>query len=106
LPVNGGRFKDTFSNEHLELLKTYIIDIERRAFGLTKLQFQKLVYDFAENNGIPYSFNTVTKIAGEGWLAKFMKHCRLSFRTAEAASVGRLMGFNKVNVDLFFSTLK
>lgn len=106
MPVNGGRFKQIFSKEQLEQLKNYIVDIERRAFGLTKVQFQKIVFDFAEKSGIPHSFNNNTKIAGEGWLSKFMSNNNLSLRTPEATSVGRLMCFNKTNVDKFFFTLK
>jgi len=46
-----------------------------------------LVYDFAHQNNIPHRFNNETKLSGD-------------------TSVGRLMAFNKVNVDLFFNTLK
>jgi len=87
-------------------LKTYVTDIERRAFGLTKVQYQKIVYDFAEKEGIQNSFNIDTKMAGEGWLSKFMSTNNLSLRTPAATSVGQLMCFNKTNVDYFFSMLK
>jgi len=87
-------------------LKTYVTDIKRRAFCLTKVQFQKIVYDFAEKEGIPNSFNNDTKMAGEGWLSKFMSTNNLTLRTPEATSVGRLMCFNKTNIDHFFSILK
>lgn len=106
LPVNGGRFKEVFSNEQLEQLKDYIIDIEHRAFGLTKVLCQKLVYDYAEKIGIAHCFNNVTKMTGEGWLSNLMSKHKLSLRTPEATSVGRLMCFNKTNVDNFFCTLK
>lgn len=66
LPVNGGRFKQVFTNEKLEQLKTYIVNIESRAFGLTKLQCQQILYVFAEKSGIAHCFNSVTKLAGEG----------------------------------------
>lgn len=87
-------------------MKTYITDIERRAFGLTKGQFQKIVYDFAEKEGIQNSFNYDTKMAVKGWLSKFMSTNNLSLRTPEATSVGRLMFFNKTNVDHFCIVLK
>jgi hypothetical protein len=61
------RFKEVFSNEQLEQLKDYIIDIERCAFGLTKVQCQKLVYNYAEKVGIAHCFNNVTRMA-EDWL--------------------------------------
>lgn len=106
MPVHGGRFRNTFSMEQLQLLKQYVCDIERRAFGLTKLQLQKLVYDFAESNNINHRFNNNTRMAGEDWCYKFMKDFSFSFRTPEATSVGRLMCFNKTNVDKFFDELR
>lgn len=45
-------------------------------------------------------------MAGEGWLSNFLSKHNLSLRTPEATSVGRLMCFNKTNVDNFFCTLK
>ncbi|KAF0705195.1 tigger transposable element-derived protein 6-like, partial [Aphis craccivora] len=90
-PVHGGRFRDTFSPDELTKLAQYISDIERRAFGLTKLQCQKLVFDFAENNGIAHRFNKEAKIAGQEWLKKFMCNFGFSCRTPESTSVGRLI---------------
>ncbi|XP_008182764.1 uncharacterized protein LOC100162937 [Acyrthosiphon pisum] len=102
-----------YSNHHtryifpdeLTKLAQYISDIECRAFGLTKLQCQILVYDFAENNGIAHRFYKKVKVAGQEWLKKFMCDFGFSFKTPESTSVGRLMCFNKTNVD-FFSALK
>ncbi|KAG5866986.1 hypothetical protein JTB14_028175 [Gonioctena quinquepunctata] len=92
--------------EQLEVLRTYIIDIDKRAFGLTRMQCRRLVYDFAEGDGIPHRFNRQLEMAGEDWLFNFMKKNKLSLRKPEATSIGRLMAFNKVNVDAFFSTLR
>lgn len=66
------------------------------------MQCQKLVYEFAENNGIAHRFNKEVKLAGQEWLKKFMKSFGFSFRTPESTSVGRLMCFNKINVNSFF----
>ncbi|KAL5246221.1 hypothetical protein ACI65C_013629 [Semiaphis heraclei] len=85
-PVHGGRFRDTFPPDEQTKLAQYISDIERRAFGLTKLQCQKLVYDFAENNGIAHRFNKEAKVAGQEWLKKFMCNFGFSFRTPESTS--------------------
>jgi len=64
------------------------------------------VFDFTENNGIAHRFNKEAKVAGQEWLKKFMCNFGFSFRTPESTSVGRLMCFNKTNVDSFFSALK
>lgn len=73
---------------------------------MTKLQCQRLVYDFADQNNIPHRFNNETKLAGDDWMYNFMSKYNFSIRKPEATSVGRLMAFNKVNVDLFFNKLK
>lgn len=106
MPVNGGRFKNTFSTDQLDSLKKYVCDIERRAFGLTIVQLQKLVYNFAETNNIDHRFNNKLKMAGKDWCYKFMQESGFSFRKPEATSIGRLMCFNKTNVEKFFETLK
>ncbi|XP_029340970.1 tigger transposable element-derived protein 1-like [Acyrthosiphon pisum] len=105
-PVNGGRFRKTFSDEQLLKLKEYITDIDRRSFGLTKVQCQKLVYEYASDNNVPHCFNTEYKMAGHDWIESFMKEFDFSLRKPEVTSIGRLMAFNKVNVSLFFDKLK
>lgn len=52
-PRHAGRFKSTFSDVELEELREYIINIDKRAFGLTKEQFSTIIYDFAENATFP-----------------------------------------------------
>ncbi|VEN38968.1 unnamed protein product, partial [Callosobruchus maculatus] len=44
-PCNAGRFKPTFSEGKLQNLFQYIVAIDKRAFGLTKNQFAKVIYD-------------------------------------------------------------
>jgi len=65
LPIHGGRFRNTLSTDQLDALRKYVCDIEKRAFGLTKVQLQKLVYNFAETNSINHRFNNKSKMAGE-----------------------------------------
>lgn len=87
-------------------LQNYITDIDKRSFGLTKLQRQRLVYDFAVENGIHHRFNKQTKLAGDDWMHNFMLKYNFSVRKPEATSIGRLMAFNKINVGAFFDKLK
>lgn len=90
----------------MQTLQNYITDIDKRSFGLTKLQCQRLVYDFAEENGIHHRFNKQTKLAGDDWMHNFMSKYNFSVRKPEATSIGRLIAFNKINVGAFFDKLK
>ncbi len=65
LPVNGGRYKDTFSEKELKELYDYVVAISKRAFGLTKQQFGSIIYNYAEAKNILHPFNTEKKTAGE-----------------------------------------
>ncbi|KAJ8929407.1 hypothetical protein NQ314_017907 [Rhamnusium bicolor] len=105
-PVNAGRYKKTFSTGQIEELKQYIVDIDRRAFGLTKSQFGRLCFDFAESKGITHKFNKDKRAAGRDFIEAFMKESKLTLRKPEATSVARLMAFNKINVGKFFDVLK
>lgn len=54
----------------------------------------KVVFDYAEMNGLSSTFNK--KMAGKGWLKGFCKRNKLSVRAPEQCSIARAMGFNKV----------
>ncbi|KAJ8967132.1 hypothetical protein NQ314_003066, partial [Rhamnusium bicolor] len=105
-PVNAGRYKKTFSTGQIEELKQYIVVIDRKAFGLTKSQFGRLCFDFAESKGITHKFNKEKRAAGRDFIEAFMKESKLTLRKPEATSVARLMAFNKINVGKFFDVLK
>ena len=106
MPVHGGRFRDVFSAAQQEDLKSYLTAMDKMLFGLTKKQCRRLAFDFAEECGISHPFNKDTKMAGEDWLANFMKKHRFSVRKPEATSIARAMGFNKPSVDRFFNILR
>lgn len=105
-PENAGRFKNTFSPEQVAQLKEYVVDINKRAFGLTKEEFSRIAYNFAEGLDINHRFNKEKKTAGKDFVRKFMAQCNITLRKPEATSTTRLTAFNKVNVDSFFSVLK
>ncbi|CAH1991850.1 unnamed protein product [Acanthoscelides obtectus] len=48
MPVSTGRFRCTFTNEQMENLRQYVEDVNKRAFGITREQFARIVYDYAE----------------------------------------------------------
>jgi transposase-like protein len=93
------------SAQHEDELVDVIIDMERRLFGLTKMDVRKLAYRYCEANGILHNFNRESEAAGEDWMLSFMKnHPQLSLRKPEATSLARASGFNKEKVRLFFDT--
>jgi len=78
----------------------------KRGFGLTQVQVREFAYEIAKRNKLPHSFSHDTKQAGPDWLSNFKKrNPRISLRAPEATSIGRLVGFNKPQVDRFFTLL-
>ncbi|XP_023216192.1 tigger transposable element-derived protein 6-like isoform X2 [Centruroides sculpturatus] len=106
LPVHGGRFRQVFNKEQQEQLRQYIIDIDRAIFGLTNIQCRKLAFDLAEANKNTHCFNKEHKMAGSDWLNSFLKRHGIILRTSEATSVGRTMGYNRIQIDIFFEKLE
>ncbi|KAJ8954571.1 hypothetical protein NQ314_007070 [Rhamnusium bicolor] len=103
----GDRTRELEEHEFpIEELKQYIVDIDRRALGLTKSQFGRLCFDFAESKGITHKFNKEKRAAGRDFIEAFMKESKRTLRKPEATSVARLMAFNKINVGKFFDVLK
>jgi hypothetical protein len=62
----------------------------------------KLAFDFTEINGLSDRFNTVKRLAGKDWVVAFCKRQSLTLREPEHCSIGRVIGFNTVQVTLFF----
>ncbi|KAJ8910117.1 hypothetical protein NQ315_007955 [Exocentrus adspersus] len=106
LPIHGGRFHQTFNKEETATFVDYIREFNARGLGLSSIQIRQLAFQFAEANNIDHRFNKESKFAGPDWLRNFNMTNKLSFRTPEATSTARLMGFNKVAVGRFFDILK
>ena len=101
-----GRPRILTTDDENELVSV-IIDMERRLFGLTKMDIRRLAYRYCEVNDIQHNFNPKTKCAGEDWMAGFMKaHPELSLRKPEQTSMARASGFNKEKVNRFFDALE
>lgn len=74
---------------------------------LTKKEFLKLAFELAHKLKLPHRFNNEKKMAGKLFYFDFMKrHPDLSLRTAESTSLMRAVGFNKTQVDIFFTNLR
>lgn len=67
---------------------------------------QIAAYKFAEGNNIPHRFSRTNKIAGASWLKGFCQRHKITLRQPEKCAMGRLMGFNKVQVNRFYENLK
>ncbi|CAH1112635.1 unnamed protein product [Psylliodes chrysocephalus] len=75
--------------------------------GFTSKDVRKFAFSLAAEYGkrIPPSWFK-NEMAGKYWMTNYLKRYPLSIRTAEAASLGRAMGFNKVVVQKFFDNLQ
>ncbi|KAB0794340.1 hypothetical protein PPYR_11179 [Photinus pyralis] len=105
-PTSTGRFKTTFSEDQFLNLKKYVEDVDRRAFGVTREQFARIAFDYAESLNIPHRFNKDKKRAGKDFVQAFMTKFNFSLRKPEATSAARLAAFNKNNVESFFDLYK
>ena len=87
-------------------LKHYCLEVDKRFFGLTLKDIRSLVYEMAEKNKLDHRFNKETRLAGKDWVYSFSKRNKLSLRTPEPTSIGRCMGFNRIQVNQFYELLR
>lgn len=69
------------------------------------MDLRKAVYQYAEANKITHAFNRNRKLAGKDWTFSFMHRYGLSLRTPQQTSLARMMGFNRVQMTVFFNNL-
>lgn len=102
-----GRFASTFPHEFEEKLLAHVSDLSRRCFPLNRKEFLKLAFDLAEHLKVPHQFNMTKGTAGKHFYYNFLaRHPDISLRTPESTSIMRAVGFNKPQVDLFYSNLQ
>lgn len=101
-----GKFKKTFTDEQESALAEHCRQMDLRFYGVTRKSFRQLAYQYAIQNRIPHQFNSGIKMAGEDWTKSFIARYNLSLRIPQKTSVGRIMGFNKRQVDIFYENLK
>lgn len=95
-----------FTPELEEELANHVREMDRRFYGLTRKQLMQLAYEFAERNNIAHRFNKESKLAGKNWVLAFCKRQRLTLRAPEKCSLGRAIGFNRVQTQRFFDNLR
>lgn len=76
-------------------------------FGLTPVEVRRAAFEYAEKNCIKHNFCKGSRIAGKDWFYSFIKrNPNVSIRKPESTSIGRIRGFNKVEVNRFFNNLE
>ncbi|KAB0803148.1 hypothetical protein PPYR_00118 [Photinus pyralis] len=106
VPTSLGRYKTIFSKEEEQELAQQVRDLDKMFYGLTKKGLQIATYKFAVLNNVPNTFNKVKQMAGETWIVGFCQRHNITLRQPEKCSMGRVMGFNKTQVQRFFDNLK
>lgn len=101
-----GRFKKVFTVELDNELAEHAKTLEKIFYGLTFKSLRQIAFQFAEANNINHPFSREKQMAGKDWAYSFLERHRLSLRTPSKTSVARMMGFNKVQLDRYFSNLK
>lgn len=65
-----------------------------------------VVFQYATQNNIAHPFNKNKKMAGDKWVRNFCERHSLTLRQPEKCSLGRAIGFNRVQFDKFHKNLK
>lgn len=100
-----GRFETIFTPKEEEDLVAYVKKMDSIFYGLTRVEFLRIVGEFAKKIGKEGVFTD--NIAGKGWFHKFRaRHPELVLRTPEPTSIARVKGFNRVAVERFYSLLE
>ncbi|KAJ8897798.1 hypothetical protein PR048_003148 [Dryococelus australis] len=100
-----GRNKPVFTVDQKIELSTHCRYLDARSYGLTLQTLCKLGFDYAVSNGIIHPFDKATKMAGKDWAYRFIQTHNLALRIPQKTSLGRIMGFNKNQVKVFFENL-
>lgn len=100
-----GRFRKIFTEEQERMLAEHCKAMDQRFYGITRKMFRMMAYEFAEANEICHRFNRQNKLAGKDWTQCFLRRHNLSLRTPQKTSVGRIMGFNRIQVERFYENL-
>ncbi|XP_031333945.1 uncharacterized protein LOC116163957 [Photinus pyralis] len=99
-------YKQVFTAEQEKVLLNHILDLESRFYGITATECRKLAFDLAESLNIKHPFNKDVKLAGYDWFTGFRKrNPQFSIRAPEPTSVARAVGFNRPQVERFFSLI-
>lgn len=100
-----GRYRSVFSEDMETQLVQHCKELDNRFYGITFKTLRKIAYEYAVLNNIKNPFNSDLKLAGRDWAFNFIKKYNLSLRTPTNTSLARMMGFNEVQINVFFENL-
>lgn len=107
VPISLGRFKPTFDQDQEAQLVQYCKTMDEIFYGVTINDLRRLAYEFATANKIEHRFNDSLHMAGRDWVESFIKrHDHLRLRQSAPISLARAIGFNRVQVEKFYTNLK
>jgi hypothetical protein len=106
VPSSLGRFNKVFSPEMEQALADHCRQLDNYFYGVTKKELGRFAFEMAEKNGLNHRFNKTTQQASKTWVEDFARRQKLSLRQPEKTSLARASGFNKVQVERFFTNLK
>lgn len=97
-----------FSMELEQALINYIITCSKLFYGLTITDCCKLTFDLVKANNIrvPDNWEISRKASIDCYKGFWKKHPNISLRTPEGCSLARPVGFNKVNIEVFFYKIR
>jgi hypothetical protein len=99
--------RQIFSSQEEGSLARYLCQASAMNFGFTYSNARSLAFQYAQflKKDIPLNWHD-NKTAGVEWMRSFVKrHPKLSYRKPENVSIGRIAGFTKNNVNIFFNNL-
>ena len=104
---NCGRFQTVFNHSQESELAAHCKEMSARFYGLSFKDLQSLAFEYAQANGIQNPFDKESRLAGRDWVDGFLKRNKtLSLKSPEAMSLGRAIGFNEPQWNIFQDNLK
>ena len=100
--IKMGRYQTVLPEVVEQELKSHIVEMESKMFGLNVKDVRKLAFDLAEKLQIQHPFNRNNRMAGKDWVQKFMTRLNLSLRYPQGTSIAPASGFNKQQTGKFF----
>lgn len=95
-----------FSAEQEKEIADHILQLAKMFYGLSTMELRKIVFEYAERNQVPNTFNKTDRTAGKEWVHNFLKRNKnISLRKPEATSINRVLAFNKEEIALFYENL-
>lgn len=73
---------------------------------MTSEDARSITYQLAKKFNLKHNFNNETRMAGENWLAAFLKCNKMTLRKPEHTSSARANGFNEQSVTTFYNRLE